>query len=93
MHELGVAEEDLHAATSLHQTRHAYLWRWPIPESLDALKQLAAVGVPLGVVSNASGQIAEVLSRSGVCQAGDGLMWRCGSWSTVTSSVSPNPIH
>ena len=26
----------------------------------------------MGVVSNASGQIAEVLSRSGVCQAGDG---------------------
>jgi putative hydrolase of the HAD superfamily len=71
---VGVAEEDLaHAATSLHQSRHAYLWRWPIPESLEALKQLVALGVPLGVVSNASGQIAEVLSRSGVCQAGDGL--------------------
>ena len=28
--------------------------------------------MPMGVVSNASGQIAEVLARSGVCQEGDG---------------------
>jgi putative hydrolase of the HAD superfamily len=28
--------------------------------------------MPVGVVSNASGQIEEVLQRSGVCQVGDG---------------------
>ena len=60
------------AATTLQATRNAFLWRWPIPESFAALKELAAAGVPLGVVSNASGQIDEVLSRSGVCQVGDG---------------------
>ena len=60
------------AARALHSTRNAFLWRWPIPASLVALIDLGATGLPLGVVSNASGQIAEVLSRSGVCQAGDG---------------------
>ena len=70
---LGVAEPDVEAAaTSLHLTRNAYLWRWAIPESFVALQALADSGVPLGVVSNASGQIGEVLSRSGVCQVGDG---------------------
>ncbi|HSB86120.1 MAG TPA: HAD family hydrolase [Ilumatobacteraceae bacterium] len=70
---VGVAEHDVAAAVvSLHCTRNPYLWRWPIPESFAALKALQTAGVPLGVVSNASGQIDEVLSRSGVCQVGDG---------------------
>jgi putative hydrolase of the HAD superfamily len=70
---IGVPEDDVDAAArALHNTRTAFLWRWPIPESLVALADLSAMGLPLGVVSNASGQIAEVLSRSGVCQAGDG---------------------
>jgi HAD superfamily hydrolase (TIGR01549 family) len=70
---VGVAEHDVEAAvTSLQSTRNAYLWRWPIPESFTALKSLAAAGVPLGVVSNASGQILEVLTRSGLCQVGEG---------------------
>ncbi|MGZ4671627.1 MAG: HAD family hydrolase [Ilumatobacteraceae bacterium] len=68
-----VAERDVEAAvTALHCTRNAYLWRWPIPESFAALKSLSAADMPLGVVSNASGQILEVLSRSGVCQVGEG---------------------
>jgi putative hydrolase of the HAD superfamily len=70
---IGVSDGDADAAVnSLHHTRNAYLWRWPIPESRAALAELAAAGVPLGVVSNASGQIEDVLSRSGVCQVGDG---------------------
>ena len=68
-----VPEPDVEAAVKmLHLTRNPYLWRWAIPESFAALKELALLGVPLGVVSNASGQIDEVLSRSGVCQVGDG---------------------
>jgi putative hydrolase of the HAD superfamily len=70
---IGVADVDVDAAAeSLHRTRSAYLWRWPIPESQKTLAALTAAGMPLGVVSNASGQIAEVLRRSGVCQVGDG---------------------
>jgi putative hydrolase of the HAD superfamily len=92
---VGVAEEHLaHAAMALHQTRHAYLWRWPIPESLDALRRLAVLGVPLGVVSNAAGQIAEVLSRSGVCQAGDGrhVTMRVVIDSHVVGVAKPDPL-
>jgi FMN phosphatase YigB (HAD superfamily) len=70
---VGVPEHDVPAAvTALHLTRNAYLWRWPIPESFKALRALADAGTPLGVVSNASGQIDEVLNRSGVCQVGEG---------------------
>ncbi len=70
---IGVPDRDVDAASNaLHTTRNAYLWRWPIPESQSALATLTSDGIPLGVVSNASGQIAEVLSRSGVCQEGEG---------------------
>ena len=70
---VGVGEPDVrHAAHALGRTRHALLWRWVIPESATALRALHSAGVPIGVVSNASGQIEEVLSRSGVCQTGPG---------------------
>jgi len=70
---VGVPEDDVAlAALVLEHTRNAHTWRWPIPESLAALAGLQRVGMPMGVVSNASGQIADVLARSGVCQAGDG---------------------
>ncbi|MEY4173728.1 MAG: hypothetical protein RI900_893 [Actinomycetota bacterium] len=65
-------EEEDQAALEFEHTRNAWTWRWPIPESVQALQELHRRGMPLGVVSNASGQIAQVLSRSGVCQAGDG---------------------
>ena len=43
-----------HAAVVLDHTRTAMLWRWPIPETLAGLSALAATGVPMGVVSNAT---------------------------------------
>jgi len=70
---VGVPDDDVEAAVVvLERTRNAYIWRWPIPESLAALAALHDAGMPMGVVSNASGQIEEVLWRSGVCQVGDG---------------------
>lgn len=70
---VGVPEEHVPLATiELDHTRNAYTWRWPIPESVRALAALHASGMPVGVVSNASGQIAAVLARSGVCQEGPG---------------------
>lgn len=62
-----------HAAEVLDRTRTEHLWRWPIPETLRGLAALAAAGVPMGVVSNANGQIEAELRRSGICQTGDGL--------------------
>ena len=80
------------AAVALDCTRNAHTWRWPIPESIErACSALAPRGVPMGVVSNASGQIEEVLRRSGVCQVGAGPNVRDASdRSTAMSSGSPS---
>ena len=70
---VGVPPEDqVIAAHALGRTRSGLLWRWPIPESMAALRELQDRDVAIGVVSNASGQIEEVLARSRVCQVGDG---------------------
>ncbi len=70
---VGVADDLVeHAALVLDITRSAYLWRWPIPETLGALAGLSSKGVPMGVVSNASGQVEDELRRSAVCQTGEG---------------------
>ena len=92
---IGVLERNIDlAADVLHRTRTAYLWRWPIPESVEALKAMSEAGLPVGVVSNASGQIAEVLSRSGVCQAGDGdcVPVRVVIDSHVVGVAKPDPL-
>jgi putative hydrolase of the HAD superfamily len=71
---VGVDPADHDAAVvALGRTRNAHLWRWPIPDSVDALRALHLAGIPIGVVSNASGQIEETLRRSGICQVGDGV--------------------
>lgn len=82
-----------HAAEVLEHTRNAHLWRWAIPESLAALADLAAAGVPMGVVSNASGQIEVVLRISAVCQVGDGpgVPMRCIVDSHVVGVAKPDP--
>jgi putative hydrolase of the HAD superfamily len=70
---VGVPGPDVAAAAmALDQTRNAFIWRWPIPDSIAALRALHAADVPIGVVSNASGQIEDTLRRSGVCQVGPG---------------------
>ena len=80
------------AADVLNRTRTPDLWRWPIPETLVALRRLAAAGVPMGVVSNASGQVEGSLNRS-VCQVGDGpfVSMRCIVDSHVVGVEKPNP--
>jgi putative hydrolase of the HAD superfamily len=91
---VGVPDADVaEAAETLGRTRTALLWRWPIPESLAALVALDAAGMPLGVVSNAAGQIEAVLRRSGVCQvgAGAGTPMRCVVDSTVVGVAKPDP--
>jgi len=70
---VGVHDHEIElAAEVLGRSRNAHTWRWPIPESLRALRRLHDAGMPMGVISNASGQIAEVLARSGICQVGEG---------------------
>jgi FMN phosphatase YigB (HAD superfamily) len=73
-------------------TRGARLWRWVIPETRVALDVLAEADVPMGVVSNAYGQIEEVLARD-VCQvgAGDHVAMRCIVDSHLVGVAKPDP--
>jgi FMN phosphatase YigB (HAD superfamily) len=82
-----------HAAALLNITRSAQLWRWPIPDSMSALAVLAQRRVPMGVVSNASGQIEQELLRSEICQVGDGtgVAMRCVIDSHVVGVTKPDP--
>ena len=81
------------AARLLNACRVADLWRWPIPDSIAALRKLHAEGVPLAVVSNASGQIAETLERVQICQIGAGplVSVRCIVDSHIVGVAKPNP--
>ena len=81
------------AARVLGACRIPELWRWPIPESLHGLRQLHDHGIPIGVVSNASGQIADTLCRAGICQVGDGdgVTVRCVIDSYVVGVAKPDP--
>jgi putative hydrolase of the HAD superfamily len=49
------------------------LWSRIVPGSVDALRELAATGVRLGVVSNADGLVAQRLREQEVLQVGPGL--------------------
>ncbi len=81
------------AGRLLNACRVAELWRWPIPDSMAALTKLHAAGVPLAVVSNASGQIAETLERTQICQLGDGpyVPMRCIVDSHLVGVAKPDP--
>jgi putative hydrolase of the HAD superfamily len=90
---VGVRDADRdEAADVLNRTRTPDLWRWPIPETLVALRRLADAGVPMGVVSNASGQVEGSLNRS-VCQVGVGpfVSMRCIVDSHVVGVAKPDP--
>ncbi|MGA9276328.1 HAD family hydrolase [Ilumatobacter sp.] len=65
------ATDRAEAAEVLGRTRYHATWRWLIPESRAALDRFADAGVPMGVVSNASGQIEAMLARH-TCQVGPG---------------------
>jgi len=84
--------EVVEAAALLDQTRHAPLWRWVIPETRAALDALASAGVPMGVVSNASGQIEGMLVRH-IAQigAGEHVEMRCIVDSHVVGVAKPDP--
>jgi putative hydrolase of the HAD superfamily len=90
---IGVRDADLDEASFvLERTRNAWLWRWTIPETRAALDRLAAGLVPMGVVSNASGQIEAMLRRE-VCQVGPGehVEMRCIVDSHLVGSAKPDP--
>jgi putative hydrolase of the HAD superfamily len=87
------AEAASKAAATLGRTRNAWIWRWPIVDSVETLRTLHKRDVPIGVVSNASGQIEEVLHDSAVCQVGEGpgVPVRVIVDSEVVGVVKPDP--
>jgi putative hydrolase of the HAD superfamily len=90
---VGVREDDrAEAAHVLGRTRSPWLWRWPVRETRRALDVLAVAAIPMGVVSNASGQIEGVLARS-MCQVGQGdhVEVRCVVDSHVVGVAKPDP--
>ena len=66
------ADHAVDAAAALLEVWSPFVWRHPLHASVAALHHLHGLGVPLGVVSNASGQIAGTLAAQGVCQVGRG---------------------
>ena len=71
---VGVADDQLdRGVVALSAIFSSYLWTHPIAESVSALARLQRSGVPIGVVSNASGQIEHTLRYRGVCQVGPGM--------------------
>jgi putative hydrolase of the HAD superfamily len=90
---VGVAPSDRgEAATVLGLTRNSHHWRFPIADTRVALDRLAAAGIPMGVVSNAQGQIEAMLRRH-TCQVGPGdhVEMRVIVDSEVVGVAKPDP--
>jgi putative hydrolase of the HAD superfamily len=69
----GVADDNVEpAAQAMRRLFSPYYWRFPMLESVAALGQLHYRKVPIGVVSNASGQIEATLDNLCICQVGPG---------------------
>ena len=68
---LGVTDDPA-ALARLERVWSALIWRSRIEESVAALWKLYQRKVPIGIVSNASGQIEGTLRVQGVCQVGEG---------------------
>jgi len=48
------------------------LWDEPVPRAAEGLAAVAAAGIPIVIVSNADGTVADLLARTGLLQVGDG---------------------
>ena len=48
------------------------VWTAPLPWATSGLAAIAATGLPIVIVSNADGTVAEMLATAAVCQVGDG---------------------
>ncbi len=69
----GVPDAHREAATvALREYFSPFLWRFPLLDSVAALWRLHLKGMPVGIVSNASGQIEQTLASQCVAQVGEG---------------------
>ncbi|GAA1344934.1 hypothetical protein GCM10009635_61820 [Actinocatenispora thailandica] len=60
------------AADYLEISRSRNMWHAPDPASKQALAEITGAGVPVAVVSQADGRIAQMLRDARMCQEGDG---------------------
>lgn len=60
------------ASTHMRKMFSPFLWRYPILESAAALWRMHLHGLPIGIVSNASGQVEATLANQCICQVGTG---------------------
>ena len=91
---IGVPEHNVDdAAEAIARIRDPWLWRYAIPESVEALRELAARDVPLAIISNAAGQVEQLLADIAVCQIGDGecVSVRAVVDSEVVGVAKPDP--
>jgi len=91
---VGVSDDERDVAVPvLRDTFNSWLWRYPNEGAIDVLARLVERNVPIGVVSNASGQIEAVLRRLAVCQvgAGAGACVVCVVDSHVVGVSKPDP--
>ncbi len=86
-------ERRTEAAAVLRHVKGHFIWRWPIPEHRAPLVELESRGTPLGVVSNAFGQIEALMNHTRICQVGPGpgVNMRCIIDSHVVGVAKPDP--
>jgi len=69
----GVPDAQVNAAAgALLKVFSAFLWRFPLHESVSGLWRLHLLGTRMGIVSNAHGQIEGTLANENICQVGEG---------------------
>ncbi len=91
---VGVRDRDMDLAMAVFEDiRSPHIWRQPIADSVVAMRRLHDEGVPMGVISNAAGQVETYLGWLGVCQVGpgDGVPVRTIIDSHVVGVIKPDP--
>lgn len=69
----GVADLQMaEAIRAVARLWNPYLWTHPMHESISALSRLQRSAIPVGIVSNAEGQVEHMLRYQGICQVGSG---------------------
>jgi putative hydrolase of the HAD superfamily len=94
LRDLGIGDDAIEAALDvLGRIWSAPMWRYRIEEGFAALWRLHQLGVPMGVVSNASGQVEATLRYEGICQVGPGagVPVACVIDSSVVGVAKPDP--
>jgi putative hydrolase of the HAD superfamily len=91
----GVPEEHIAACAEEYRTASQLrnMWRAPSAESKATLAAIVAAGVPVAIVSQADGTIAQMLLDADMCHEGDGPAVRVDTIvdSTVVGFDKPDP--